>query len=93
MQVAQLMKENLTPEEADAVIELSILIDKDDEVKPLTLPLLFLYFFSSFYLFYHLFLFVGCSLLFLGHAVANLHQALVRSPYHIRGDHSTEVCW
>jgi len=30
-EIAQLMKENLTPEEADAVIELSILIDKDDE--------------------------------------------------------------
>jgi len=30
-EVAKLMKENLTPEEADAVIELSILVDKDDE--------------------------------------------------------------
>lgn len=27
-----MMKENLTEEEADAVIELNILIDKDDEV-------------------------------------------------------------
>jgi 4-hydroxyphenylpyruvate dioxygenase len=30
-EIAHLMKENLTPEEIDAVIELSILIDKDDE--------------------------------------------------------------
>jgi hypothetical protein len=36
------MKANLTPEEADAVIELSILIDKDDEVKSLPFFIIFL---------------------------------------------------
>lgn len=30
-EVIKIMKENLTPEESDAVIELSILVDKDDE--------------------------------------------------------------